>query len=85
MESGDRIKTFIRHSSDFPCVVFSPNGEYLASGSTDCTIGMWRLSSGECVKTFFGYSNQVSSVVFSLNKYYLVSGSDDYTIGVWSG
>ena len=83
MESGDCIKTFIRHSSDFTSVVFSPNGEYLASGSIDCTIGMWRLSSGECVKTFFGHSNQVTSVVFSPNGDYLVFGSDDYTIGVW--
>ena len=28
-------------------VVFSPNGEYLASGFDDGTIGVWRVSSGE--------------------------------------
>ena len=32
-------------------VVFSPNGEYLASGSFDKTIGVWRVWSGERIKT----------------------------------
>ena len=36
-------------------VVFSPNGEYLASGSGDKTIGVWRVSSGERIKTLTGH------------------------------
>ena len=62
-------------------VVFSPNGEYLASGSADRTIGVWRVSSGERINTLTGHSHRVFSVVFSPNGEYLASGSD--TIGVW--
>ena len=38
-------------------VVFSPNGEYLASGYDNNTIGVWRISSGERINTLTGYSD----------------------------
>ena len=73
----------IGHNNNVFSVVFSPNGEYLASGSADKTIGVWRVSSGERIKTLTGHSNYVFSVVFSPNGEYLASGSWDKTIGVW--
>ena len=44
------------HSRYVKSVVFSPNGEFLASGSYDGTIGVWEISSGECIKILKGYS-----------------------------
>ena len=61
---------------------FSPNGEYLASGSY-MGIDVWRVSSGERIKTLTGHSNQVISVAFSSNGEYLAFGSLDETIEVW--
>ena len=46
VSSGKRIKTLKGHSSSVTSVVFSADGEYLASGSYDKTIGVWRVSSG---------------------------------------
>ena len=43
------------HLSVVVSVVFSPNGEYLVSGSADNTIGVWRVSSGERIKTLTGH------------------------------
>ena len=63
------------HSNGVKSVVFSPNGEYLASGSWDKTIGVWRVSSGERIKTLLGHSLGVFSVAFSSNGEYLESGS----------
>ena len=71
------------NSSPVFSVVFSPNGEYLASGSQDKTIDVWRVSSGELIKTLIGHSFAVLSVVFSPNGEYLASGSAEWTIGVW--
>ena len=45
------------HSNYVNSVVFSPIGEYLASGSMDKTIGVWRISSGECIKTLTDHSS----------------------------
>ena len=53
MESWSMCSLFklIGHKHYVLSVVFSPNGEYLASGSGDNTIGVWRVSSGERIKT----------------------------------
>ena len=52
MESWSMCSLFkLTDSSAVRSVVFSPNGEYLASGSFDKTIGVWRVSSGERIKT----------------------------------
>ena len=56
-------------------VAFSPNGEYLVSGSYDNTIGIWKVSSGKRIKTLLGHSRGVKSVIFSPNGDYLVSVS----------
>ena len=54
---GERIKTLKGYSHSVLSVVFSPDGEYLASGSSDNTIGVWRVSSGERIKTLKRHSD----------------------------
>ena len=54
VSSGEQIKTLYGHSSVVDSVVFSPNGEYLASVSFR-DIGVWRVWSGELVKTLTGH------------------------------
>jgi hypothetical protein len=82
-QEDESIRTFIGHSNRVFSVAISPNGKYIASGSTDLTIKLWDVNSDNCLKTFIGHSGKVESVCFSPDGKYLASGSNDKTIKLW--
>ena len=55
----------------------------LASGSSDKTVKLWRLSDGAATATVSGHNNIVRSVAFSPDGRSLASGSDDNTVKLW--
>src|SRR5688572_14801873 len=59
------------HKSDVWSVAFSPDGEYLASGSSDGTARLWNLASGEEIAVFSVETGEVGGVVFSPDGKYL--------------
>jgi WD40 repeat protein len=65
-------------------VAFSPDSKYLASGSIDKTVKLWRIESQKEVTTLIGHSDRVCSVAFSPDGKYLVSGSWDSMVKLWS-
>jgi len=77
-------KTLTRHSSSVNSVAISPDGQLLASGSTDDTIKIWNLGSGRLVRTLKGHSSDVNSVAISPDGQLLASGSWDNTIKIWN-
>lgn len=64
-------------------VAFSPDGQWLAAGSDDNKIRMWRTSDYELEKTLEGNTHYVNGVTFSPDGRWLVSGSHDKTVGIW--
>jgi WD40 repeat protein len=57
---------------------------YLASGSQDNTIKLWRVESQKEIATLKGHTSYVYSVTFSPDGMYLASGSYDKTVKLWS-
>jgi WD40 repeat protein len=83
VESGECVKTLEGHSDRVNSVSFSPDGQWIASGSKDKTVRVWSVESGECV-SLEGHSRPVNSVSFSPDGLSIVSGSWDKTVRVWN-
>jgi WD40 repeat protein len=64
-------------------IAFSPNGQYLATGSGDRTIKIWDIETGQILQTLTGHLNRVLSVSYSPDGKLLISGSGDETIKLW--
>lgn len=56
------------------CVIFSPNGEYVASGSFDGTVKLWRIKDGKLMQTFEA-KKSVESIAFTPNSVFLAAAS----------
>ncbi len=63
------------HNLSVNSVAFSPDGKYLASGSSDNTVKLWSIESHKEVTTLQGHDSTVLSVAFSPDGKYLASGS----------
>jgi F-box and WD-40 domain protein CDC4 len=60
------------------------HGDTLVSGSYDCTVRVWKISTGEAVHRLQGHSLKVYSVVLDHKRNRCISGSMDNMVKVWS-
>jgi platelet-activating factor acetylhydrolase IB subunit alpha len=57
--------------------------DYLASGSRDRSVKLWKISEATCLATFKAHENWVRSVVIHPSGNYIISSSDDKSIRVF--
>lgn len=57
--------------------------DYLASGSRDRTVRLWRVSEQTCLAVFRAHENWVRSVLIHPSGNYIISSSDDKSIRVF--
>jgi WD40 repeat protein/predicted Ser/Thr protein kinase len=72
------------HSSPVNSVAISPDGQILASGSTDGKLKVWNLETKEEIYTLTEHSASVNCVAISPDGKTLVSGSEDMTSIIWN-
>lgn len=73
----------IKHTDSVNQVVFSPNGKYLASASSDKTIKISEVDTGKQIFAF-RHDEEVNAITFSPDGKYLASASGDDTARIWN-
>lgn len=72
------------HLGNVKCVEFiGEEGAYLASGSSDNTIRIWKTSDGTCGAVLQGHSSRVWDLSSSRDGAHLASASADGTVRLW--
>jgi len=73
------------HTDEVLTLKFSPNGSCLASGSSDESILVWRVSSLECENHMMlkGHRNSITEIQWTEDGENIVSCSPDYSVRIW--
>ncbi|KAF2456580.1 hypothetical protein BDY21DRAFT_287791, partial [Lineolata rhizophorae] len=71
------------HAGVVSAVVFSPDGQLVASASYDATVRVWEVATGSCRSVLEGHTGWVKAVAFSPDGQLVASASCDTTVRVW--
>ena len=81
--SGLDLLTLRGHAAAIDSVVWSPDGERLATGSFDNTAQIWDAASGKSLLVLHGHTGAVDTVAWSPDGKHVATASFDGTVRGW--
>ncbi len=81
---GTLYYTYRGHTDIVHAVAWSPEGDRIASGSSDNTVQVWNAADGRQAYTYRGHTSAMHAVAWSPEGDRIASGSSDNTVQVWN-
>lgn len=82
--TGELKITLTGHASDVTSVIFSPDGQTLATESLDNTVKFWDVPSGQFRATLKGHRSTIYDTAFGPDGKLLATASRDRTVRLWN-
>lgn len=76
--------TYAGHSDAVSGVAWSPDGQRIASASSDGTVQVWNAGNGRSLSTYRGGTSEMLTVAWSHNGRYLAAGGADSLVHIWN-
>jgi WD40 repeat protein/class 3 adenylate cyclase len=74
---------FTGHTDNITSAAYSPDGNYILTGSADKTARLWDAHSGEEVRQFTAHTDVVTDVAFSPDGTYIATAGKDERARLW--
>ncbi|MBE9011151.1 AAA-like domain-containing protein [Pseudanabaenaceae cyanobacterium LEGE 13415] len=78
---GKLIRVWAAHDAPIQKVVFSPDGQWIASSSLDGAVRLWQASTGKLIAPLVGHRGEVRAIAISRSM--IATGSLDRSIKLW--
>lgn len=76
-------RTFVGHTADVMSVSYSPDGDFIATGSLDGTLRLWNVSTGLLQKVLAREKAGILSIAYSPDGGFIATGHNDTTLCLW--
>ncbi|QBD79657.1 hypothetical protein EPA93_28240 [Ktedonosporobacter rubrisoli] len=77
------LQVYSGHKDIVDAVAWSPDGNYIVSGSLDRTAQLWNANTGQQLIVYKQHADTVSSVAWAPDATYIASASYDQTVQIW--
>ncbi|KAK5646659.1 hypothetical protein RI129_005123 [Pyrocoelia pectoralis] len=91
LDFGKIIQTVIAHEDSVTCLAWGNKSKLLASGSSDCTVKIWKsffrsnvIKPMQCLQSQLDHSSQLTCLCFNPENNYLATATDDGEIYIWT-
>jgi WD40 repeat protein len=84
LEEGQLLQPLDFHTAYVTDVVFSPDGQWLASCSRNGEVALWEVGSWDLADSFSTYERGATALAFSPDSQLLAVGGQRNQLGVWS-
>ncbi|KAF9163545.1 hypothetical protein BGX21_011483, partial [Mortierella sp. AD011] len=81
--TGSDPRNLEGHDDTINCIVYSPNGDQIASGSYDTTVRLWDADTSKSIHNLIGHTESITAITFSPNGDTIASASKDFTVRLW--